>query len=230
MTAFLLGRAVNRAVILLAAALLLLPGCAEPFRVKVDPSVLKGSITWRVTERPTETRGIFGPNSVTTEYQHDGSSPPFAGYVVVISQRQAGGYTRDELVAESRRLLAAAADNNLTIDASLEQEGDRTLRSGVSTHWISQEGDVTRSALFAQNARVRLIAEAGFDGLSGTAFVAIARVQVESATQCPVLVSCGANADTRTWGAVVADPQGSVDDCAECRGNNGLLYSLVTHG
>jgi len=227
------GRIVNRALLCVAcAAALALPGCADPFRVHASGNALH-TVPWVVKDGSEETHGWFGPNKVDTEYRFAGSSTQYPGDVLVLSLRQGGGYSRDELIAFAHQYVAAAAQANITLDASKSAEGGRTLRNGLETHWFMVQGRVMRDpggntrGLFKVDDTVRIVAEVGFDGLSSTAVVAVGEATVASCSQAPILGSCQPQSNTSTWDAIVADPSGSIGGA---RGSDGLLYNLVTHG
>lgn len=225
-----LAPTVKRAALCVAAvAALSLSGCVDPFRAHVDPAAVKRE--WTVTEGGEQTSGAFGPNQVDTEYKYVSTAAPFTGDLLVISVRQGGGFSTPELVDLAHRLLGAGAEANMTLDPHASQEGERLLRNGLETHWIIEQGTVTRASatgLFRQDATVRLIAEVGFDGLSSTAIVAVGQAQIAAKVQCPLIGQCPSQPpDYTTWNYIVGDPAGSVGGA---RDNNGLLYNLVTHG
>ncbi len=216
------------------AATVVLAGCAEPFRMHVDGGALQWmaehGVAWTVKNGAVETHGWYGPNKVDTQYTHTSSNPPFPGQLVVISLRQGGGYHADELVAIAHDLLRAAAQDNMTIDGAQTASGERTLASGLETHWIVEQGTVTRNTprgLFKQDSTVRLVAEVGYDGLSSTAVIAIGQAEVGSKLQCPLIGPCTPQSDLRTWNSLVGDPAGAIDHVKD---PHGLLYNLVTHG
>ncbi len=202
----------------------------EPFRAHVDSTALGGGIAWRVTKGPQEDNGLFGPNKVDTEYTHESDSPPFSGSLLVISLRQAGGFSSAELRALAQEFLHAAARDNMTLDVAKSADGERVLRNGLATQWFVNQGTWTHpdpNGLFDQDDTVGMIVEVGYDGLSSTAVAAIGTATLASHLQCPILGPCSPQSDLRTWNKMVGDPSGSI---GQARDASGLLYNLVTHG
>ncbi|MES2154974.1 MAG: hypothetical protein V4510_07550 [bacterium] len=220
----------KRAVLCVAAvAALSLSGCLEPFRAQVEPSALRPG--WTVKEGPEETHGAFGPNKVDVEYKFETSGgPPYPGHLLVVSLRQAGGFTSEELDAAAQDFLDAAA-KGLTLARDKSLEGERFLRNGLHTHWFVREGTVvssTANPIFKQDATVRLIAEVGYDGLSGTAVAAVGEAQIGSGVQCALIGPCSSpQSDLTTWNRMVGDRAGSIGKATD---DKGMIDHLVTHG
>lgn len=214
-----------------AGLLFLLAGCTGVYRIHVDPDVLdRTQFGWTVTEHPPASSGLFGSASVETEYLYrspDGN-PPYSGLLQVFSLRGDPRSTQELLAMAQGALANASAAQSIVISESTRDDGTRRLAGGLATEYVIYEGKVTASGFpFPRDAFVRLAAEVGHDGRSGTSLVAVAIAQVGSATQCPVLGPCQATTDTRSWAEIVGDPQGAVDSMTS---NTGLLYHLVTHG
>jgi hypothetical protein len=217
------------AVALLAS----LAGCLEPYSVHVDPAALARSpVPWVREDRPPESEGLWGPNTVEVLYTHQpqGSSPPYPGLLQVFGIREFGRRGDDALLELAHRVVDNATQaRGIRTDALQLQEGGRTLAGGMQTRFFTQVGTVTAPGLFARDTKVRIIGEVGYDGRSATMVVAVGIAQVESTLQCPIIGgSCSRSTDETTWREIAADPRGTVAGGALARG--GLLHNLVTHG
>lgn len=198
------------------ALALLLPGCLEPHRVRVEPGVLEDAPGW--TETPGGTEGGFlGPKTKETRYAFDrdpDAAAPFAGSLQVFSIRSLDRLELGELLGLARDLVdRGAADKNITLDPG-GPAGARRIDSGVETRWFVREGRTTQSGdLFQQGVRVRIVGEVGHDGRSGTSFLAIGMAQVSRTNQCPspLPLNCQPEeTNLQTWIQIVGDPEGTV--------------------
>ena len=213
----------------LALAALLVPGCLEPFRVRVDPDVVAGAPGWVVTPGAAE-GGPLGPKSVETRYAFDrdpDAPAPFAGSLQVFSIRSLGRLTQKELLDLAHDVVErGAADKNITL-AEGGPSGQRAIDSGVATSWFVREGRTTQSGdLFEQGVRVRILGEVGHDGRSDTSFLVIGMAQVSRANQCPILVNCQPEeTNLQTWIQIVGDPEGHIQGATS---STGFVDSLVT--
>lgn len=217
--------AVAAAVIAAAA----LSGCFDPFRVHVDPAAFGQSrVSWTETSLAQRDGGILGAKQVETHYAYQAQGPPFSGYLYVFGARWSQNPSHDALVQETARLVSYLMQSaNITIDASKSQEGTRRLGNGLQTTWILREGTVSFSGdLFPAKAVVRVLGEVGMDGLSDTATIAIALVQIERRSECPLQPACQPVRDLVTWIDVAGDPLGTI---AGATNRHGLVYNLVTH-
>lgn len=217
------------AVACLAMAALLLPGCLEPFRARVDPDVLASAPGWVVTPGAVE-GGFLGPKSVETRYAFDrdpDDPAPFAGSLQVFSIRSLGRLSPKELLELAHELVEhGAADKNITLSEG-GPAGQRTLDSGVETSWFVHEGRTTQSGdLFEQGVRVRILGEVGHDGRSDTSILIIGMAQVSRTNVCPILVNCQPEeTNLQTWIQIVGDPEGHIQGATS---STGFVDSLVT--
>ena len=227
-----MGNGVKAATVVLAAAVLAalaVPGCLEPFRVRVDPAVLAGTPGWVVTPGAVE-GGAFGPKSREMRYAFDrdpDDPAPFAGSLQVFSIRSFGSLAGTELLELARDLVDhGAADKNITLVEG-GPSGERTISSGVETAWFVREGRTTQSGdLFEQGVRVRILGEVGHDGRSDTSFLVIGMAQVSRTNQCPILVNCQPEeTNLQTWIQLVGDPEGHIQGATS---SSGFVDSLVT--
>jgi hypothetical protein len=219
---------VARALVLaLALALLLGPGCLDPFRAHVPQELVQG---WTVTPGPVH-GGFLGPKSRETRYAFDRDAddpPPFSGSLQVFSIRSLGSIDSSQLLDLARDLVKEGAEANAIALADGEATGSRTLRSGVPTKWFAVQGRTTQSGdLFDQDVQVRILGEAGHDGRSDTSVLLIAMAQVGRTNQCPILpTACQPEeADLRTWIQMVGDERGSVQGATS---PTGFIDHLVT--
>jgi hypothetical protein len=214
----------------LAAAIVLLAGCASPFQAHVDPSVLRSELPWSEERKAPESDGWLGATTVETLYTFDPASngPPFPGLLQVFSAKGVT-HDREELLRVARDAVEAAMEaQNLQPIADGRHEGRRALQSGLETSWFTMEATATESgALFSQSVRVRILGEAAFDGLSSTSVVLVGLAQVAATPSCPTILQCPPDNDLRTWGSLAGDPEGSP---AWDRNDRGLVDHLVTHG
>ena len=215
---------------MLAFALLgvaLSSGCFEPFRVHVDPAVVPPNAGWTQTAGGLEGGGL-GARTKETRYALDPADggPPFPGTLQVFSIRAPTRIQQDELLDLARQAVDdGAADYSITLEAA-SQEGHRAIGSGVQTHWFLRAGTTREGGdLFAEQVRIRVLAEAGHDGRSNTSFLAIAIVQVERAVQCPIPAACQPERSEATWIQVVGDPEGSIEGATA---QTGFIDHLVT--
>lgn len=214
-------------VLVLALALLLGPGCLEPFRAHVPPELAQG---WTVT--PSAVHGGFlGPKSRETRYAFDrdsGDPPPFSGSLQVFSIRSLGSIDSAQLLDLARDLVSEGAEaHSIQLDAG-EATGSRTLRSGVPTHFFVRAGRTAQTGdLFDQDVQVRILGEAGHDGRSDTSVLLIAMAQVGRTNQCPILpTACQPEeTDLRTWIQIVGDERGTVQGATS---STGFIDHLVT--
>lgn len=218
----------RRAVLALALlGVALSSGCFEPFRVHVDPDVIPPNAGWTQTSAGLEGGGL-GARTKETRYSLDPADggPPFPGTLQVFSIRAPTRIPQDELLELARKAVDdGAADYSITLEATT-QDGRRTIDSGVQTHWFLRTGTTNEGGdLFAEEVRIRILAESGHDGRSNTSFLAIAIVQVERSVQCPILAACQPERSEATWIQVVGDPEGSVGGATS---QTGFLDHLVT--
>lgn len=218
-----------------AVALLVLPGCLEPFQSHVDPAILPRG--WERADCPRATPSAPSPcggGKHEVDYTFDqGAGPPYRGILQVLSLRDLGRRSTEDLFALARDAVekgAAAAE--IDTDASRHQEGSRILRNGLVTRWFTDEGNVTQAGtLLSSNVRVRIVGEVGYDGRSQTSIVAIGIVQVAVKQCTPVLIGTPrctfANENYATWNAMVGDEAGHIGGAFS---RTGLIDHLVTHG
>ena len=218
----------------LAALLALLAGCFEPYPIHVDPTVATADLKWVRQDCPESSRAEV---ETCTSSKHEvdyrfrqGNGPPYPAILQVLSLREAGRRSTEELLALAHRAIDnGTAAESIERDASADQQGTRTLRSGVETHWFTREGTVEAAGdLFTSNVRVRIIGEVGYDGRSQTSFIAVGIAQValrQCATPLPVQ-TCNTIPDNRSWISMVGDEGGSVGGAVK---GTGLIYNLVTH-
>lgn len=201
-----------------------LAGCFEPYRAHVDPDVLAKS-GWLETVHPLVDDGeFFGTKQQQTDYDAPEGVPP--GHLEVYSIRSGSSPGVEVLLNRSRQEITDYAQRvGLELDPRYDVEGSRTWDSGLRTRWVAMEGRATGSGLFAQDYKVRLIAEVAHDGRSSTSVVALGAAQVETARQCPIIGACPRQADERTWSAMVGDPERTVRGAYSTAG---LLDNLVT--
>jgi hypothetical protein len=213
-----------------AVALLLLSGCMDPFRPVVDPAVLHHDLNWVEQPFAQEGGGWLGPaGRVETDYKFNppGDGPPFPGLLQVFGLYE--HKTADQLLSFARTLVANATESlNIQVESSTYHQGTRTIRNDLVTQFFSEEGTVTSAGVvFPSNVKVRIVAEAGYDGKSSTSVVAIGIAQVASSTECPVIGPCQGTNDLVTWTSMVGDARGSITGSVS---SFGLLDHLVTHG
>lgn len=211
-----------------------LAGCFDPHRVTVPQATLDASgLEWNVTLRPQQ-GGSFGAKSVETLYSFDpeGDDPPFGGVLQVFSLRGSERKSTEELLRFTREAVSEAVKREgIDIDPSKDEEGTRTLRSGVDSRWFSREGTIEEARGFffdEDDITVRIHGEVGYDGRSSTSFVAIGFAQVARETS----VLPGFNnqqTSQRTWFELVADPKGSVGGASFTSEDRGFIYNLRTH-
>lgn len=215
---------------LLALALLgalALGGCAEPFRVRVDPDVLAGANGWTQTVEGVRGGGL-GARTQETRYNYDAPSnnPPFPGTLQVFSVRSLARLSPEELLRLAEDAVEDGAGSHAVALDQDRQDGRRTIESGVRTQWVLRTGTTTQPGdVFDDEVRIRILAEVGHDGKSDTSFLAVAIVQVERAQQCPLGIACQPTRSEATWIQVVGDPDGSV---AGATSPNGFIDNLVT--
>jgi hypothetical protein len=222
-------RSVKAAALLVAAAAtgLAMAGCMEPFRVHVDPAVVPTG--WVVT--PGGVEGRFpGPKTQETRYSLDRNAndpAPFSGSLQVFSIRGLARPSAEGLLDLAEDLVErGAADKNISLTED-RLEGQRTLVSGVPSHWVVREGRTTRAGdLFEQGVTVRILAEVGHDGRSDTSFLAIGMAQVSRANQCPIVVNCQPQeTNLATWIQIVGDPEGTIQGATS---STGFVDHVVT--
>ncbi|MGB1586095.1 MAG: hypothetical protein ACPHID_03505 [Thermoplasmatota archaeon] len=231
-----------RVVAALAVALLAsvaLSGCFDPHRVQVPAGALESSVVpWNVTKLPQEGK-TFGTKSVETRYVHaPEQAPPYPGVLQVFSLRGDGAKDRDSLYEQAEAVITdAIAREGIAIDSSKDANGRRDLQNGLETRWFTHTGRIDSSSddsIFlpgdAEHLVVQVHAEVGYDGRAKTGFIAVAFVQIGTHTESnlPGVIPPAQEEDLRTWIAVVADPDGSVDGASLAEG--GLIYNLRTHG
>lgn len=202
-------------------------GCLEPFRVRIDPDVKEGAPAW--TETWSKVRGGgLGARSQETRYTFDPATtnPPFPGTLQVFSVRSLSRLSAEELLDLANDAVEDGAGSHAI---SLEGEaidGRRTIASGVRTHWILRTGTTTQEGdVFDDEVRIRILAEVGHDGKSDTSFLAVAIVQVERTTQCPLLAACQPTRSESSWIQVAGDPEGSIEGATS---STGFIDNLVT--
>lgn len=215
---------------LLALALLgtlSLPGCMEPFRVRVDAEALVGAPTW--TETITRVKGGgLGARTQETRYAFDtaNENPPFPGTLQVFSVRSLSRLSSDELLRLAQDAVEDGAGSHAISLEGDVVEGRRTIESGVRTHWVLRTGTTTQQGnVFDDEVRIRILAEVGHDGKSDTSFLAVAIVQVERTAQCPLLAACQPTRSESTWIQVVGDDDGSIEGATS---RSGFIDNLVT--
>jgi hypothetical protein len=217
------------ALALAAVSSLLVPGCLEPFQVRVPQEVLSQAPGWVVTEGGI-TGGDLGPKSREMRYALDRDAdgpPPFSGTLQVFSIRSVSRLDSGDLLDLARELVARGAiDQNIVLSEG-ETSGKRTLASGVATQWFTREGRTAQSGdLFEQDVGVRILGEVGHDGRSDTSLLVIAMAQVSRTNQCPILVNCQPQeTNLQTWIQMVGDRHGSVQGTTL---QTGFVSNLVT--
>lgn len=222
----------------LLLTLVLLSGCFGTFRVHVPHAALDAAdLEWEVAEFDEEGETL-GVRVKETRYVHrtdDDRSPPFPGVLQVFSMRGSGSQDRDVLLDRARTVVDdAIAKEGIRVDADKNQDGARQLRSGVNTEWFLREGTIESGGgdFFDPESRitVRVLAEVGADGRSGTGFIVVAFVKVADHEEglAPGLPATDVASDT-TWFDVVADPHGSIGGATFSSKDRGLIYNLVTH-
>ncbi|MEK6976410.1 MAG: hypothetical protein AABY18_08730 [Candidatus Thermoplasmatota archaeon] len=215
---------------LLALALLgalALPGCLEPFRVRVEADVLDEAPGWTETYGKVKGGGL-GARTQETRYsfEPDSSNPPFPGTLQVFSVRSLSRLSSDELLRLAQSAVEDGAGSHAIVLDGEPVEGRRTLASSVHTHWVLRSGTTTQAGqVFDDEVRIRILAEVGHDGRSDTSFLAIAIVQVERTRQCPLLAACQPTHSEASWIQVVGDPEGSVQGATS---TSGFIDHLVT--
>ncbi|MHB1261877.1 MAG: hypothetical protein ACYC2H_09205 [Thermoplasmatota archaeon] len=216
-------------VALAASAALLLPGCLEPFQVRVPDDVLAQAPGWVVTPSDIE-GGALGPKNRETRYalDRDPDGPaPFSGTLQVFSIRSVSRLDSEELLDLARQLVSeGAAQQNIVLSEG-ELSGGRTLASGVPTLWFVRDGRTAQSGdLFEQDVGVRILGEVGHDGRSDTSLLVIAMAQVSRTNQCPILVNCQPQeTNLQTWIQMVGDRHGTVQGTTS---QTGFIANLVT--
>ena len=215
---------------LLALALLgalSLPGCLEPFRVRVDADVLEGAANWTQTFTKVKGGGL-GARTQETRYTFDppNTNPPFPGTLQVFSVRSLSRLSSDELLRLAQDAVEDGAGSHAIILEGEPVEGHRTIASGVRTHWVLRTGTTTQDGdVFDDEVRIRILAEVGHDGRSDTSFLAVAIVQVERTAQCPLLAACQPTRSESSWIQVVGDDDGSIEGATS---RSGFIDNLVT--
>lgn len=234
------GRVAGAAMAGLVVAVAL-SGCFDPFRVHVPAAVLDASpMEWNVTKGAVH-GSTFGAKTTETRYVHlpDDGGPPFPGVLQVFSLRGSQHRDVDDLLDFTRDVVdEALRREGVNVDEDLDAEGRRELRSGLDTQWFTHTGRISETSddsIFLPSGQedivVKVLGEAGYDGRSKTAVVAIAFVQVGRHTQSnlPGVIPSQDVTDERTWFEVVADRQGSIEG-ATLPSGRGLLTHLRTHG
>jgi hypothetical protein len=217
------------ALALAAVSSLLVPGCIEPFQVRVPQEILAQAPGWVVTEGGV-TGEALGPKSREMRYALDRDAdgpPPFSGTLQVFSIRSVSRLDSGDLLDLARELVASGAiDQNIVLDEG-EADGKRTLASGVPTQWFVREGRTAQSGdLFEQDVGVRILGEVGHDGRSDTSLLVIAMAQVSRTNQCPILVNCQPQeTNLQTWIQMVGDRHGTVQGTTS---QTGFIANLVT--
>lgn len=219
-----------------AVSALLLPGCLEPFQVRVPDAVLleacrlpSGRSCWIVT--PGGISGdALGPKSRETRYALDrdpDGPPPFSGSLQVFSIRSVSRLDSEDLLDLARELVERGAVDQTIVLGDGEVAGKRTLESGVPTVWFVREGRTAQSGdLFEQDVGVRILGEVGHDGRSDTSLLVIAMAQVSRTNQCPILVNCQPQeTNLQTWIQMVGDRHGTVQGTTS---QSGFIANLVT--
>lgn len=220
------------AVAAAVVAVLLLPGCLDPFRVRVDPVVLGAAPGWVLTSGGSE-GAWYDEQRLEMRYTLDRGAddpPPFSGTLQVFSLRGLATGSDGRLEGQANRLAAAYAEQYKVEDLQETDGGTREIVSGVDTSWRMRDGrTIGAGALFAQDVGVRLFTEWGHDGRSDTSFIAIALVQVSRDNQCPAdplnLPCQPVETNLQTWIQVVGDAEGTVQGATS---SSGFVDSLVT--
>lgn len=216
---------------LLALALLgalMVPGCLEPFRVRVEADVREAAPAWTETWGKVKGGGL-GARTQETRYTFDptGTNPPFPGTLQVFSVRSLTRLSADELLDLAADAVEDGAGSHAIALEGEPVEGKRTLDSGVRTHWVLRSGKTTQQGdVFDDEVRIRILAEVGHDGKSDTSFLAVAIVQVERTTQCPLLAACQPTRSEASWIQVAGDPEGTIQGATS---GSGFIDHLVTH-
>lgn len=221
--------AMRRALLALAlCGALLLPGCLEPFRVRVDADTLRAASGWTETYGKVQGGGL-GARIQETRYSFDpaDAGPPFPGTLQVFSVRAPTKLSEGDLLRLAGDAVEdGAAEHAISLDAA-STKGARTLDGGVRTQWVLREGRTMQAGnVFDDEVRIRILAEVGHDGRSDTSFVAVAIVQVERTQQCPIGPVCQPVSSEGTWIQAVGDPKGSIGGATS---SHGLIDHLVTH-
>lgn len=219
--------------------LLTTAGCLDPFRVRVSATALEASpLDWEVTHFD-QSGGTLGTKVKESRFVHqpaDERDPPFPGVLQVFALRGGDSQDRDALLERARTVVdEALAKESIRVDASKDQSGTRTLRSGVNTEWFMHEGAIQSGggSFFNPKSRitVRVLAEVGVDGRSDTGFIAVAFVKVAQQEDSLVPgVPPSTTSDQQTWIDLVADPDGSIMGATFSNKDRGLMFNLVTHG
>ncbi len=231
-----------RRVLLAVILTIAVSGCfgIGPHRITVSADALEASpLEWSRSDHDEEGEAL-GLKIMETLYVHrgdDDTKPPYPGSLQVFSLRGGNSQDRDWLLDRARTVVGqAAVDMQIDIDASLDQDGARSLRDGVSTKWFMHEGTIAKGGggTFLSpetDIEVRILAEVGVDGRSKTGLIAIAFAKVEGTQRGPVAgVGDQQVRDMRTWLELVADPEGSIDGASFSGQDRGLVYNLVTNG
>jgi hypothetical protein len=210
-------------------AALLLPGCLEPFQVRVPDGILAQAPGWVVTPNGV-VGGTLGPKFRETRYTLDrdpDAAAPFSGTLQVFSIRSVSRLDSSELLDTARGLVEDGAIEQNIVLAQGEVSGKRTLASGVPTLWFAREGRTAQSGdLFEQDVGVRILGEVGHDGRSDTSLLVVAMAQVSRTNQCPILVNCQPQeTNLQTWSQMVGDGQGTVQGT---KSQSGFIANLVT--
>lgn len=209
------------------AGALAVPGCLEPFRVRVDPGVVGQATGWTMTVEAVRGSGL-GARTQETRYNYDAPSnnPPFPGTLQVFSVRSLARLSPEELLRLAEDAVEDGAGSHAVALDAERQDGRRTIDSGVRTQWVLRSGTTTQPGdVFDDQVRIRILAEVGHDGRSDTSFLAVAIVQVERQQQCPILQACQPTRSEATWIQVVGDPDGSI---AGATSPEGFIDHLVT--
>jgi hypothetical protein len=174
-----------------------------------------------------------GTRTVQTEYRfHPPAGPPFPAELIVISLRESGRRSTDELLKQVERAIEEALEaNNIVLDSSKSISGERKLESGLATTWLVREGKIgsqpAPDSLFGRESTIRIIGEVAHDGRSSTSVVLIGLAQIGRVDRGPLNTQLGETRDARTWIELVGDPTGTV---AGATSQKGFIYNLRTHG
>jgi len=167
-----------------------------------------------ISERTSDS-GLFGLES-SASFKYVNNNDSFPAYVTVTTMKTFFMTSEEELNERTIDTIKKASSQGLVIDYNTELTGERFLKKGHKTMYITYNGSNVVNNI---SEKIMILGESWNCGISGTSVICIGVAWVTNNSEI----------NASFWEEIVRDKQGTFGIKEAFTGSDGLIYNVECH-